>query len=93
MKSLVSVGVALLGLSSRLVNGAALRAERMTQPTDLIERGAEPEVVDLEQRQTCTHGPTNRGCWTSGFSINTDQYTSWPNTGRTVTVRIANPYP
>lgn len=89
MKSLVSVGVALLGLSSTLVNGAALRAERMSQPTGLIERGAEPEVVDLEQRQTCTHGPTNRGCWTSGFGINTDQYTSWPNTGRTVTYDLS----
>jgi len=90
MRSLVSVGVALLGLSSRLVNGAALRAEPISQPASLVERNAEPNVVDLEQRQTCTHGPTNRGCWTSGFSINTDQYTSWPNTGRTVTVCTAN---
>lgn len=86
MKSLLALGGTLLGLSASLVSGGAIRAEPFSEPISQIERGL--DVVDLEQRQTaaCTHGPTNRGCWTSGFSINTDQYTSWPNTGRTVTV-------
>ncbi|KAF2876635.1 laccase precursor [Massariosphaeria phaeospora] len=47
---------------------------------------------DLEGRQTCTHGPTSRGCWLPGFDNRTDMYTSWPNTGRTVDydLRITN---
>lgn len=83
MKFLLALGASLLGLST-FGHGAVLRAE----PLALAERDA--EVVDLEQRQACTHGPTNRGCWTGGFSSSTDMYTSWPNTGqiRTVSSRI-----
>lgn len=86
MKSLLALGVSLLGLSHTFVEGTPVRAERLAHPVSLEERGAEPEVVHLEQRQaasppSCTHGPTNRGCWTGGFSINTNQYISWPNTG------------
>jgi hypothetical protein len=92
MKSFFSLGVTLLALSTSLASGAVLRAEPLDKALSLVERNAESEVIQLEQRQTgapaspCTHGPTNRGCWTGGFSINTDQYASWPNTGRTVTV-------
>jgi hypothetical protein len=32
---------------------------------------------------TCTHGPTSRGCWSSGLSVNTDFDQKWPVTGRT----------
>lgn len=93
MKSLLSLGVALLGLSNCLVKGSPLRAEPLGDA--LVERNAEPEVVELaqvEERQTCTHGPTNRGCWTGGFSINTNQYASFPNTGviRSYTLSITN---
>ncbi|KAF2195149.1 multicopper oxidase [Zopfia rhizophila CBS 207.26] len=38
----------------------------------------------FEERQSCTNSPTNRGCWLPGFDINTNQYQSWPNTGRIV---------
>jgi FtsP/CotA-like multicopper oxidase with cupredoxin domain len=42
------------------------------------------EVHGLERRQTCNTA-TNRQCWTTSpaFNINTDYYTSWPNTGVT----------
>lgn len=35
---------------------------------------------------SCEYGPSSRGCWGSGFDINTDTATSWPNTGRVVPV-------
>ncbi|KAK5129687.1 hypothetical protein LTR08_002979 [Meristemomyces frigidus] len=34
---------------------------------------------------TCVNSATSRNCWNSGFDINTDFDTAWPNTGRTVT--------
>ncbi|KAF2743840.1 multicopper oxidase [Sporormia fimetaria CBS 119925] len=89
MKSLLALGVSLLGLTT-LVSGAAISAQPLEKSLDLVKKTAEPEVIELEQRQTsCTHGPTNRGCWTNGFGINTDQYTAWPNTGRTVSYDIS----
>ncbi|KAK4628929.1 Laccase-3 [Fulvia fulva] len=33
---------------------------------------------------TCTNGPTSRGCWSNGLSIETDFDENWPTTGRTV---------
>ncbi|EME38505.1 carbohydrate-binding module family 20 protein [Dothistroma septosporum NZE10] len=33
---------------------------------------------------TCTNGPTSRGCWSGGLSIETDFDEDWPTTGRTV---------
>jgi len=55
----------------------------------------------LEGRQTGTpfqcpaaggNGPTSRQCWAPGFTSFTDMYTSWPNTGVTVSynLRIEN---
>jgi hypothetical protein len=86
MKSIFALGVALLGLSSSIVHGSPL----LVEPLEVAERS--PEVVELEQRQSCTHGPTNRQCWTNGFSADTDMYTSWPNTGRIVTVDLTVRY-
>lgn len=34
----------------------------------------------------CSHGPTNRRCWTDGFDISTDFDQSFPVTGKTVEV-------
>jgi hypothetical protein len=33
---------------------------------------------------TCNHGPQSRGCWSDGYSIDTDMDLAWPDTGRTV---------
>jgi hypothetical protein len=79
MKSLIALGATLLGLSTTPVIGAALRAE----PFSVAERGMSPAV---EKRQACTNGPTTRGCWSDGFDVDTDMYTSWPNTGHTAVV-------
>lgn len=80
MKSILAIGVAFLSISTSIVSGIPLVAESL----EVAEISS--SVVDLEQRQSCTHGPTNRQCWTNGFSASTDMYTSWPNTGRIVTV-------
>ncbi|KAF2860096.1 multicopper oxidase [Piedraia hortae CBS 480.64] len=41
----------------------------------------------LEERadSQCTHGPTSRACWSSGYSIATDFDQKAPTTGKTVT--------
>ncbi|KAF1942947.1 laccase [Clathrospora elynae] len=36
----------------------------------------------------CSHGPQSRGCWSGGFSIDTDMDLEWPNTGKTVKYRL-----
>nr|ABY89704.1 laccase precursor [Phoma sp. UHH 5-1-03]ABY89705.1 laccase precursor [Phoma sp. UHH 5-1-03] len=87
MKSIFTLGVALLGLSSH-VQGAAVKVERMEmtriQPrNDLVER----------QSAACgSNGPNSRHCWTPGFTSSTDMYNSWPNTGQIVSynLRIEN---
>ncbi|KAF2687655.1 multicopper oxidase [Lentithecium fluviatile CBS 122367] len=81
MRFFTVLGVA-FGLSIPLVSGSPLRAERLD---------FSPAPV-LEKKQTCTNGPTSRSCWLPGFNANTDMYTSWPNTGRTVTydLKITN---
>jgi hypothetical protein len=33
---------------------------------------------------TCNHGPQSRGCWSDGYSIDTDMDLAWPDTGKTV---------
>ncbi|KAF2269117.1 laccase precursor [Lojkania enalia] len=44
----------------------------------------------VEKRQSsCINGPTTRNCWLPGFDANTNQYQSWPNTGRTVTYDLS----
>ncbi|MCJ1442842.1 MAG: laccase, multicopper oxidase, benzenediol:oxygen oxidorectuctase [Stictis urceolatum] len=41
---------------------------------------------------TCEHTATSRGCWGDGFDIDTDYYTSWPDTGvtREFTLEVTN---
>ncbi|KAH7115251.1 laccase precursor [Dendryphion nanum] len=80
MKNLLSLGVALLGLSVVPVLSKPIIAKRLTP----FPKERSTEVVKLEQRQACSNGPTSRNCWSSGFDVNTDMYTSWPNTGRIV---------
>lgn len=84
MKTYLPLGAALLGLSAVPVLSGPLVAKRLTPFPE--ERSA--DVIHLEPRQACTHGPTSRNCWSSGFDINTDMYTSWPNTGQTKTVSL-----
>jgi hypothetical protein len=72
MKSFFAIGVALLGLSSSVVDAAAVHVERMEM--------ARSEARDaLEERQspaTCPssggNGPNSRHCWAPGFSKTTD---------------------
>jgi hypothetical protein len=89
MKSLFTLGAALLGFSSSFADAAAVHVERMEM------------VRSLEGRQTGTpqqcpsaggNGPTSRQCWAPGLTSFTDTYTSWPNTGVTVSynLRIEN---
>lgn len=90
MKSLFTLGVALLGLSNSIVNAAAIPAEHIQLAPFTSKRDA------LEERQnpaTCTgNGPDSRNCWSQGFTSLTDMYTSWPNTGvvRSYDLSVAN---
>ncbi|KAF2108380.1 laccase precursor [Lophiotrema nucula] len=83
MKSFTALGASLLGLIATPVAGIALPNGLMTPNIkDIFSRG-------LENRQAasspaCVNGPTSRNCWSSGFDANTNNYQSWPNTGRTV---------
>lgn len=49
---------------------------------------AVPELV--ERDSTCVNGPTTRSCWANGFSVATNSDTKFPDTGKTVTVRISS---
>lgn len=92
MRSLLTVGAVLLGLTSSLVNAAAIPTENIELAQITPKRGA------LEERQSpasCIgvgHGPNTRHCWAQGFTSLTDMYTSWPNTGvvRSYNLRIEN---
>ena len=75
----LTFGAALLGLSP-FASASPLHVERMeTSPA-------------LTKRQSCTHGPQSRNCWSNGFNDTTDMYTKWPNTGRVVqfTLEVTN---
>lgn len=37
---------------------------------------------------TCTNSPTSRGCWSGGFSIDTDFDDDWPSTGNVVSYEL-----
>ncbi|KAF2671318.1 laccase [Microthyrium microscopicum] len=52
----------------------------------LSEAGVPRQLQNLEERQTCTNTPTTRQCWSGGLSTSTDTQTTWPNTGKTVTL-------
>jgi FtsP/CotA-like multicopper oxidase with cupredoxin domain len=58
----------------------------------LQAHGATIPASDLTTKQSCTHGPTSRNCWSNGFDIDTDVYQSWPSTGQSITydLRITN---
>ncbi|KAF2025438.1 laccase precursor [Setomelanomma holmii] len=95
MKSLISIGAVLLGLSKSAVDAAAVHVERL----DMQAARARVETRDvLENRQSpaqCLNGgngPNTRHCWAPGFTSETDMYTSWPNTGAVVAynLRIEN---
>lgn len=96
MKSLLAIVLPLLGLaSSSLAEGGS--AYLWGESGGRLERRVIPAVTPrdsplsrLENRQTCTNGPTSRNCWSDGFDINTNWYNSWPDTGRTVTVSQLN---
>ncbi|KAF2020697.1 multicopper oxidase [Aaosphaeria arxii CBS 175.79] len=46
----------------------------------------ESEATPTERAgPSCTNGPGTRGCWSPGFSIDTDFDAEWPTTGVTVT--------
>lgn len=81
----MAFGATLLGLFATSALGVvpALRGELITRS---VEGRTELLAPVVETRQACTNGPTSRNCWASGFDANTDMYSSWPNTGRTVFV-------
>ncbi|KAF2727245.1 laccase precursor [Polyplosphaeria fusca] len=82
MKSIVTFGAALLGLSTTTVFGFAL-------PNGLMSPNTKHLVPRFEERQSaCVNGPTTRNCWSAGFDSSTNNYVSWPN-GKTVTYDIS----
>jgi len=107
MKSFTFLSSTILGLTATLAFGAvpALRGELTTRS---VEGRIELLAPEVKKRQGCTNGPTSRNCWSAGFDVNTDSklphsyprsitnkmtvYTSWPNTGRTVSVRSSQVY-
>ena len=107
MKSVFTLGVVLLGLSNSIANAAAVHVERMEMARVEARDGLE-ERQSPAQCLNGGHGPNTRHCWAPGFSESsialliscelieaasaTDMYTSWPNTGVTVSynLRIEN---
>lgn len=46
-------------------------------------------IPAIQERDTaCTNGPTTRSCWNSGYSVSTNWYQKYPNTGKTVTYNL-----
>jgi hypothetical protein len=63
MKSLFIIGSALLGLSKLITNAAAVPVEHM----EMAHVGTRDTIESRQSSSPCTHGPTSRQCWTSGF--------------------------
>jgi hypothetical protein len=45
-----------------------------------------PRNDPVNTQDNCTHGPTTRGCWSEGLSIDTNPDLYWPETGKTIIV-------
>ncbi|ORY01053.1 laccase precursor [Clohesyomyces aquaticus] len=90
MKSLLALGVSLLGLSatSAAVSVQYLRGESGARAEKRVPSGTDLSPL-LAERQACTNGPTSRNCWSAGFDVNTNMYQSWPNTGRIVSYDLS----
>jgi len=90
MKSIFTIGAALLGLSSH-TNAAAVKVEHM-EMAPIATREVLEERQSPAQCLNGGHGPNTRHCWAPGFTSATDMYTSWPNTGQVVSynLRIEN---
>lgn len=99
MKSLLALGVSLLGLSVTPVFGEVFTlwgedggkmekriAGSMSPKTDLMGRQIARQAA---APTNCVHGATSRNCWLPGFDINTNVYTATPNTGRIVTYDLS----
>jgi hypothetical protein len=44
-------------------------------------------IPDVSKRDSvCTNGPSSRNCWQNGFSVDTNSYDKFPDTGVTRTV-------
>ncbi|KAF1833201.1 laccase precursor [Decorospora gaudefroyi] len=84
MKSLFALGAVLLGLSHSLANAAAIPTENV----ELVQYTPKRDGLEDRQSTNCVHGPNSRQCWTPGFSASTDQYNSWPNTGKVVAYNL-----
>ncbi|KAH7080805.1 laccase precursor [Paraphoma chrysanthemicola] len=95
MKSLGFLGAALIGLSSSIVDAAAVHVERMEMQAARAPVESRDVLEERQSPQQCLnggHGPNTRHCWAPGFTSATDMYTSWPNTGVVVSynLRIEN---
>lgn len=68
MKSISAIGVALLGLSSSVVNAAAVHVERM----EMSRSEARDALEERQSAASCPssdgNGPNSRNCWAPGFS-------------------------
>jgi hypothetical protein len=74
--------LAILGLGLGLtVSGLSLGSRQSGSGASIAS-----SVVARGTSKGCNNTPTSRSCWGSGFDINTDTETSWPNTGHTVVV-------
>lgn len=45
-----------------------------------------PSTLQARGDTACVNGPSTRDCWKNGFSVNTNSYEKFPDTGKTVTV-------
>jgi hypothetical protein len=68
MKSVLTSGVALLGLSKAVANAAAVNVERM----EISQIEARSTIEERQSPVTCPssggNSPTSRHCWAPGFS-------------------------
>jgi hypothetical protein len=68
MKSFLTAGAALLGLSNSLANAAAVHVERM----EMTRAEARDTIEERQSPTTCPssggNGPNSRHCWAPGFS-------------------------
>jgi hypothetical protein len=42
--------------------------------------------IPAKRDSTCNNGPDSRNCWQNGYSVSTNSYDKFPDTGNTKTV-------
>jgi hypothetical protein len=71
----------------------ALPSERLASPKlEVPWKRSGLDTVERRNYDTCSNGPASRACWQGDFNIDTDMDLEWPDTGKTVTVRLNQPH-